>query len=191
MVGNDSMVGVALVFGSAGDIMLGVRDDPMVQEDNLHLFQLGAGLFLVEHILIIYQFTTFWKSFRVSSLIPYVLVLIVHYAVVLPSISQALTTMVIVYSMTMTTYQCIVYFLSINALDPYLALNHEQMNVFATVVFLLSALLVISREIKVNQDVIELMAMIKGIDDMMLRIGIMVTYYALKWVPLYGKTHYQ
>ena len=169
------MIGVALVFGSSGDILLKIREDAMFQDDEKeHLFQMGAGLFLIEHILIIYQFVTFWKSFRLSSVIPYVVVLLLLYEVILPSIPQSLTTMVILYSLTLTT-SC---FLSINALDPYRALKHEKFNVLATMLFLFSDCLVISKEIKGNTNDIGLMAMIKGIDEVVLEIVIMVTYYA-------------
>ena len=178
MVGNDSVVGVALIFGSAGDIMLDIRDDDSFKDDTLiyhHLFKLGAGLFLIQHILIICQFVTFWKAFRAYSLFSYFIVFNALYFVILPNIPAALSNIVCIYSFVLTT-SC---FLSINALSPHKALKHERFNCYATVLFLFSDFLVIVREIEtVGPNESEILSMIKGMDAILMKNVIMITYYA-------------
>ena len=178
MVGNDSVLGVALVFGSSGDIMLDIRDDDTFRNDteiHLHLFKLGAGLFFVQHVLMICQFASYWKSLRAYSFCSYLVVFIALYSMVLPNIPDGLTPLVCVYSFALTT-SC---FLSINALSPHRALKHEKFNVIASVLFLVSDSLVISKEIKIKKgDPMGLLTAIKSMDPVLLQIIIMVTYYA-------------
>eukprot|EP00483_Globobulimina_turgida_P003869 UN03877 len=177
MAGNDSMVGVALIFGSSGDIMLDVREAQTFENDKhlkQHLFKLGAVLFLIQHLLIIYQFTTYWKSFKSYSLLSFFLVFNAVYFIVLPNISQQLTNIVCVYSVALA----ITCFLSINALSPNKALKHERFNFYATILFLFSDSLVILHEIDVERATDNyIISMFNEINPILMQNIIMITYY--------------
>eukprot|EP01083_Nonionella_stella_P075507 205319_1 len=182
MVGNDSMVGVALVFGSTGDIMLDIRYDDTFKSDgemSEHLFKLGSALFLIQHILIIYQFASYWKAFRVYSFFAYLVSFVTVYWVILPLIPNTLRNGVCIYSFVLTT-SC---FLSINALSPHKTLKHERFNLYATLLFFLSNVLVILTEIEWDQtDTMHMMnqniSKIQNVNPIVMKVMIMLTYYA-------------
>eukprot|EP01084_Bolivina_argentea_P293855 505506_1 len=174
MVGNDSMVGVALIFGSVGDIMLCVRHDSTFEgKQNMHLFKLGAGCFLIQHIIIIFQFMSFWKSFKSYSLFIYFIVFNAVYFLVMPNLPNQLSNIVCIYSMVLTT-TC---FLAINGLSNKL-LKHEKFNVYATIIFLISDFLVILKETNNDKTNDNIVSIIKNTDPIILEIIIMTTYYA-------------
>ena len=179
MVGNDSVVGVALVFGSCGDIMLDIRDEESFRADEAvhrHLFRLGVGLFLVQHVLIICQFAAHWRAFRAHSLLPFALSLLTLYLVVLPNVSQELRPLVCVYSLALSS-SC---FVSLNGLSRGKALKHEKMNVTATLLFLLSDFLVISREIieRGDANANAVLLLVESANPTIVKGMVMITYYA-------------
>ena len=176
MVGQDSVVGVALVFGSSGDIILDIRDDETFKSDKQiysHLFKLGGGLFLVQHCLIIFQFISYWNSFKTWSLFSYFIVFNVMYFLILPNIPNELTNIAYIYSFILTT-SC---FLSINGLSPHKTLKHERFNVYATMLFLFSDTLVILKEIDFEKNNDTLIAKIKSMNPILMKNIIMITYY--------------
>lgn len=179
MVGNESIIGVALVFGSTGDIMLDIRlDETFDGDDEIrnHLFKLGVGLFLLQHILMVFQFSSYWQSFKTYSIFPYFITFNLLWFFILPNLPEQLVTISCIYTFILTT-SC---FLSINALSIPSPLKHEKFNLYASVLFLFSDSLVILEVIdldKVKQNNDELMMNIMGFNKIIRKNVIMITYY--------------
>jgi len=104
-------------------------------------------------------------QFRAYSLLPYLIVIIVLYFVILPSIEDSLSTIVCIYSLVLTTSS----FLSINALSPHKSLKHERFNCYATLLFLFSDCLVIAKEIELIP---------ANVSTVLMQNVIMISYYA-------------
>ena len=180
MVGNESVIGVALVFGSTGDIMLDIRNHQTFnhdQEMNYHLFKLGVILFLLQHILIISQFISYWKSFKNWSLLSYFIVFNLFWFFILPNITEELITIICIYTFILTT-SC---FLSINSLSIHQSFKHEKFNFYASLLFLFSDSLVIleiidMNKVKKNNDTF--ITLLINFDAIIRKNIIMITYYS-------------
>ncbi|ETO22772.1 hypothetical protein RFI_14425 [Reticulomyxa filosa] len=153
---QNSTIAIAFIFASSGDMMLEIRHSPLFAKMNQELFQYGALLFLVQHILMIFHFGSYFKKFRALSLIVVIFIFLSFCLVIVPKFSNDLKMTAVTYSF----FLCTSLFLSTCTISPATdngdakiaawhsrIIGYEWYNVYGAAIFVVSDTILILSEV--------------------------------------------
>jgi len=138
MVNHNSTIGIALLFGSVGDMTLDIRDSKYYSSNSTHrelLFKMAIMFFSIEHCILIIFFLFSFKKLRYYAFFVYIIgIVVLNYESSL--IPSNVYNLVLIYGFLLNS----VLFCSINALS----IGQKQWKLFEIYNIIGSILFVIS-----------------------------------------------